>query len=261
MDKSLAGLGVLITRPTHQAEGLCAAIAAHGGRPLLFPSLIIAPPSQPALMKAAIGGLANIDYIIFTSANAVHHVQASLSAQQLVLMNRGKIFSVGPATRTALLAAKLPSVIMPEDDFSSEGLLALPALNSVKDKRIIIFTGEDSRDLLADMLRVRAAKVCVVPTYRRLRPNVPVAPLLDKWRRGKVDLVVSTSANSLRNLLLMLGDEGEKFLRNTPLAVVSERMLALAESLTWFAPILVAKDASDAAILALLSDYVKRRNT
>ncbi|KOR27550.1 hypothetical protein TI03_06650, partial [Achromatium sp. WMS1] len=63
------GLGVLITRPIHQAHGLVQLIQAYGGRPVLLPAMAIesiaTPQSAVALLRQT------WDLTIYTSANAV----------------------------------------------------------------------------------------------------------------------------------------------------------------------------------------------
>ena len=52
-EDSLAGVGVLVTRPRHQADELAAAIEAEGGQPVLFPALeILARPDADVARDA-----------------------------------------------------------------------------------------------------------------------------------------------------------------------------------------------------------------
>ena len=58
-DISLAGVGVLVTRPSHQAAELSAAIEAAGGHTILFPAIEIAPRS-PQDVEAEVAGLVGL---------------------------------------------------------------------------------------------------------------------------------------------------------------------------------------------------------
>ena len=73
--------------------------------------------------------------------------------------------------------------------------------------------------------------------YRRVRPNSDSAELLKRWRQGVVNIVLVNSAESLRNLVQMLGKAGAPLLSGTQLLVVSERMLALTEELGFQYPV------------------------
>ena len=67
----LSGLGVLVTRPDHQAGSLCQLIESRGGTPIRYPALLIREPRDWASALAVFDGLADYDLAIFTSANAV----------------------------------------------------------------------------------------------------------------------------------------------------------------------------------------------
>ena len=80
------------------------------------------------------------------------------------------------------------------------------------------------------------------------------APLLAEWRSGAVDIVVVNSAESLHNLIAVLGPEGGTLLKRTPLLVVSERMLPLVKQLGFErAPVLAENATDDAVVEALLA--------
>ena len=67
----LNGLGVLVTRPEHQAGPLCQLIERHGGVAIRCPALVIREPHDWAPALAIFDRLAEYDLAIFTSANAV----------------------------------------------------------------------------------------------------------------------------------------------------------------------------------------------
>jgi uroporphyrinogen-III synthase len=116
----------------------------------------------------------------------------------------------------------------------------------------VIFRGNGGREMLADTLRKRGARVEYAEAYRRVCPKSDSAELLQRWRQGFVNIVLVNSAESLRNLVRMLGKAGESLLTGTPLLVVSERMLALAEELGFqYAPV-VADNATDKAVVDAL---------
>src|SRR5690349_22312651 len=64
---SLAGRGVVVTRPRELADPLADGIARRGGRPILFPAIAIEElPPPDALPRAA-----EFDLVIFVSPSAV----------------------------------------------------------------------------------------------------------------------------------------------------------------------------------------------
>ena len=51
----LTGIGVLVTRPEHQANHLCQLIESEGGAAIRYPALVIKPRPDRAALRAAIG--------------------------------------------------------------------------------------------------------------------------------------------------------------------------------------------------------------
>jgi uroporphyrinogen-III synthase len=240
----LAGLGVLVTRPAHQAEPLCDLIAAAGGTPIRFPVIAIEPPADPAVAAAVIDALDGFDLAIFISANAVEQGVAAVRARRDWPPGLATA-SIGEATAQALIERGLAPAIRPTDRFDSEALLEQPALRDMAGKRVVIFRGEGGRELLAEALRGRGAEVVYAEVYRRTLPEVDSVPLCDRWRDGEVGVVVITSAEGLRNLCTLLGPAGEPLLRTTPLVVASDRVLQQAQGLGVGQVARVARSASD----------------
>ncbi len=77
----LAGLRVVVTRAERQAGGLVAAFAAAGAAVETLPLLEVAPPAEPAPLARAAAELRLYDWVVFTSANAVHALLGSAPAR------------------------------------------------------------------------------------------------------------------------------------------------------------------------------------
>jgi uroporphyrinogen-III synthase len=76
--------------------------------------------------------------------------------------------------------------------------------------------------------------------------------VLRHWRSGEIDIALANSVESLENLFAMVGEEGRGLLTRTPLVVVSERMLPLVRRLGFEREPVVAKNATDEAVLSAL---------
>jgi len=255
----LDGVGVLVTRPAHQASGLCALIEQSGGRALRFPVMAIAPVADPRAALALVGRLAQYNLAIFISPNAVEFGFDLI--EKTARMPAGlKLAAVGEGSARALFqrAGRAPD-LQPQERFDSESLLALPELQQVSGWRIAIFRGEGGRELLAETLRARGAEVDYIEVYRRERPLVDRAALALQLRRGEVNVVTVTSSEGLRNLLELAGDENSAQLRRLPLVVVSERTAELARSFGFSQPVLVAAKAGDAALVEVVARWARER--
>lgn len=248
---ALTGLGVLVTRPAHQADGLCALIEQQGGTAYRFPVLEILDPLDPGPLQAVATRLDDYDWAVFISANAVDRALGSILAVR-DWPSHTRIAVIGRRSAQALRQHGLEADLFPTRQFDSEGLLALPAMQQVRDRRVVIFRGDGGREYLAETLRQRGAQVDYIEAYRRARPAVDPAPLLARWRRGDIDIVVVNSAESLNNLVALIGEAGNERLRRTQLLVVSERQVPLAQQLGFELPPWVADNATDPAVLQAL---------
>jgi uroporphyrinogen-III synthase len=230
----------MVTRPTHQAENLCHLISTAGGVPIRLPTLEIEEIADktPLLYCRP----QDFDLAIFISVNAV---EKSLPWLSLPLPTSLQLLAVGKHTAEALAKWNL-KVQLPAPPYNSEALLAMPELQpqAILGKKLLIFRGAGGRELLADTLRQRGAQVEYLTVYRR------VQPLISELITQPVDIITITSGDALQNLLVML--EGQTWLPQTPLVVISERVMTAARNLGITAPIYIAPMASDESLLQAL---------
>lgn len=226
----LAGLGIVITRPAEQAQALAGLIREQGGRAIVFPTLEIVEPQNPAQLGHLIDRLDEFDFAIFVSPVAVNKALEAIAARR-TLPPRLKLAAVGPGSARALSRHGATNVIVPPERFDSEALLALPELDTVAGLRIAIFRGEEGRGLLGDTLRARGAYVEYALCYRRMRPQTNIRPLLDLWARNEVHAFVVTSGEGLRNLYAMLDKAAQRRLVDTPVFVPHPRVATVAREL------------------------------
>lgn len=162
---------------------------------------------------------------------------------------------VGRGSAKALRHFGIECVIVPTGRFDSEALLAEPALREVAGRRIAIFRGDGGRELLGNTLRERGAEIEYAECYRRVRPSVDPTPLLRQWARGEIDVVTITSVEALRNLYDMIGKAGRSWLMRTPVVVLAEAQAQACRELGFKHAPLVAREASDEAILEAIQAW------
>lgn len=257
MRSALYGLGVLVTRPAHQALPLCRLIEAHGGVAISWPTLHIAAPPDAQAATNLLQRLADYDVVIFASVNAVEHSWPGI--QQGALPSHLQIAAIGAATARALEAHGVRHCLRPAHGFTSETLLALPRFQVLHGQRILIVRGCGGRMFLVETLTRRGAQVDCAEVYRRELPRVDTRQrdaLLRDWESGRIGAVLITSSESLQNLFAMLGSAGQPYIRSTPLIVVSARIQRAAVE-QGCRHILLAREASDQALLAALLDLMR----
>lgn len=223
----LAGLGIAITRPLEQAQTLAERVRACGGHPILFPLLAIEALDDYGACDAAIARLPQCDWAVFISSNAVEHGMARVRRQFPTLPDGPRYAAVGPASAGCLRQAGVPQVLTPASGFDSEALLALPELQQVQGRRILIFRGQGGRELLAETLRQRGAEVLLAECYRRRNPQADAGDLPRLWHNRQLHAIVVSSSEALRNLLAL--GEGSNWLHATLLCVNHPRIAALAQ--------------------------------
>lgn len=247
--RPLAEVGVLVTRPAAQAAGFAARLRDLGAVPILFPALEIQATARPGVLRAALDALPGCDLAIFISPTAAEWGLRALGRWPTGVA----VAAVGNGTARALAERGIAPVLSPADGADSEHLLALPELANVADKHILVFRGEGGRELLADVLRARGARVEYAECYRRGRPDADPAPLVAALAEGHVGAVTAFSGETLDNLLDLLGDAGAARLRNLPLFVPHPRIADRARLLHFSS--VYTTGAGESGLIAGLVEY------
>jgi len=247
-EATLAGVGVLITRPLHQAGGLISAIESEGGTAIAFPTIEIVPRA-PADVSVDAGALQQPDIAIFVSSNAVQHGLAHAGS--------AAIAAVGPATAAAIESAGKTVDICPASGFDSEHLLQEPGLAHVAGMTIRIIRGRTGRDLLAKTLEERGATVEYLPVYDRVPAEYSADELSEletQWRSGAINVVTIMSVESLTNLIDILPEWCRDQLRLTPLVTPAVRVIKEALDRLQNVPTALATGSQASDVVRAISD-------
>ena len=215
----LDGVGVLVTRPMHQAGDLAAAIEARGGNALRFPVLEIVARDESAILDDE-KNLRQPDFTIFVSPNAVQFGWPHAAG--------GRIAVVGPATAAAIESMGGNVDIRSSSGYDSEHLLAEHELRNVAGKVVRIVRGSRGRELLADSFRERGATVQYLPVYDRRLPRYPpeeIEAFGRAWRSGAIDVVTIMSVESLQNFIALMPASCAYLLQDTPLVTPAARVI------------------------------------
>lgn len=219
--RPLAGRSIVVTRPAHQAQGLARLIEGAGGRSILFPAIEIRDVEDPGPFTRLIDRLDQFDLAIFISPNAAERAMSLISARRKLPAGL-RVATIGGGGVRALEAHGVTGVIAPQGRYDSEALLELAEIAGAR--QVVIFRGEGGRELLGETLSSRGARVEYAECYRRCRPDLDPAQLLEAWARSELDAVTATSSEGLRNLFEMVGNAGREPLQRTPLFVPHSRI-------------------------------------
>ena len=248
---NLKGCGILVTRAAHQSQGLVGMIRDCHGCAIELPGIEIWPAQNSDDAKELMQQ--SWDWVIFVSPNAVRFALKLLPISEWRYQGIG---AVGATTGRLLREAGFRVDLIPSQGYDSEGLLSLPELSQLRDQQILIIRGEGGRALLGDTLEARGGKVRYAEVYQRVKPETPVDTLLDRWSE-EIHLVTATSKEVLNNLVGMFGISGSELLTQTPLVVISERMVQEAERLG-FREILRAKGADDRSLMTAICSWTEK---
>ena len=247
MDRPLAGLRIVVTRPREQAAELARRIGQLGGESIVFPLLEITPLADQRPLQAVVAHLHDFNLAIFISPNAARYgMQAILAAGALPANLR--VATVGPGSARVLHELGVTAVLAPQQRFDSEALLELSELQDVKGWRVAIFRGESGRELLGDTLKARGASVEYVACYQRSKPQQDVASLL----AVTPDALTASSSEALGYLGEMLGEAGKAKFALLPLFVPHARIAESAKKLGW-QQVIVTAGADDGLLSGLVT--------
>jgi uroporphyrinogen-III synthase len=248
-NRALARRGIVVTRPRELAGALAAAIEKAGGSPILFPTIAIEDAPPPA----ALHNLDAYDLAVFVSPTAVQKVMARVPKWP----KRLQAAAIGGGSRRELERHGVPGVLAPEEGADSEALLALPELQHMRGKSVVIFRGGAGRPLLGDALTGRGARVEYAECYRRVRPDGDPAPLLALWQRDAVHAVTVSSAEGFDNFVTLVGAAGVARVAATPLFVPHVRVAAHARE-QGVREVIVAGAGDDAVMERLVAYFHER---
>jgi uroporphyrinogen-III synthase len=252
--RSLANLNIVVTRPREQAHDLAQRITTLGGKPLLFPLLEIEAVPDDQSLREQISRLQQTDLAIFISPNAVRYGMAAIRAAGDVPLGLS-IAAVGQGSAKALHELGVVDVVVPSERFDSESLLALPQLQNISGRHVMIFRGDGGRELLGDTLKARGANVEYVTCYLRRKPELDIGMLV----AAAPDAITVTSSEALAFLWQMLEEAGCTRLAAVPIFLIHERIAALARQQGW-QQVFVTESGDDGLLSGLIAWAHTKRN-
>jgi uroporphyrinogen-III synthase len=248
----------LNTRPAHQSEALTLGLQQMGFDVVEFPTIQISSASNNPVLADLPEQIAEYDIALFVSRNAVDFAFKYLSLQ--ALPTKLQMGVIGKGSWQALRDKGVESRIIPAGSFDSEGLLATQSLQQVESKKIIIFRGQEGRNLLGDTLTERGARVTYCEVYHRGIPEYPDQTFHRLTHIQFPEVAIFTSAEGLKNCHSLLHEPEWQSLTEIAWLLISERMRETALELGHNATIIIARNASDDGILQALQEWHNTRH-
>lgn len=207
----LAGRSVVVTRSAEQAGDLAALLETRGAEVIICPVIRLVDPPKPARVTDAIQRLADYDWVVLTSTNAVERFFGNAAfdghAAAAVVKAGVKVAAVGKATAERISSFGIEVDLVPRD-YRAEGLVEeLRARGAGEGWRLLVPRALKAREILSTQLPPLGVAVDVVPVYETV-PAEPEPAVVERLGSGDVDAVTFTSPSTFRNFLTVLSKAG-----------------------------------------------------
>ena len=204
--RSLFGRRILVTRAADQIGGFARMLEERGAQVVECPTIRLVPPEQWDEIDSAINRLADMDWLILTSANAVRFFFERLGklGKDSRTLARCQVCVVGPKTAEAVLARGILPDLLPEE-FTAEGVVAAFGGYDLQGKRVLFPKADRARDLIPPALEQMGAVVSAPVLYRNLLPEALPDEARDALEQGRLDAVTFSASSTVSNLALLVG--------------------------------------------------------
>jgi len=204
--RPLFGRSIVVTRPIGQADGLARPLSELGAEVIVHPAIEIGPPNDWSPVDEALDGLADFDWLVFSSTNGVEYLLERLIARGGDLRALGdiKLAAIGPATAAALQRYHLRADVTP-GDFRAEALAAELAAQA-NGKRFLLARASRGREVLAEQIEAAGGEVHQVVVYSSTDCTSVDTALMNRLLAGEIDWITVTSSAIARSLAAAFGE-------------------------------------------------------
>lgn len=244
---------ILVTRPLPAGKLLVERLRKLGQPAFHSPLIDFYPglelPSLPARLMALRAG----DMLFALSQHSVRYASAALNQAGFYWPTAPAYYAIGRTTALALQQAASHIVAFPPERESSEMLLQLPELQNISGKNALLLRGNGGRELLANTLAERGARVSYCECYQRGLVYYDGPEQSRYWQKLGIDRLVITSGDILQQLYALVPNYyRESWLLHCQIIVVSERLSLEARQLGWH-NVLITNHADNDTLVRLLS--------
>ena len=214
--RPLSGRRVVLLRASTRLSRVVRWFEDWGAQVDLYPVSRLTEPENLEAVDRAIHRVTRYDWVIFTSVEALTSwFQRMRQAGVDVRGMRAKIGVVGPETALALRERGFIPTLMPQGDYSQEGLIHALQEEPLRGALILFPGGDRHRALLAEELRARGALVDEVALYRNVMVPLPLA-LHHAIRTEQPHAVLYTASSQVEYLVEQLSSDDRDHLAHIP---------------------------------------------
>lgn len=203
---NLRGVRILVTRPLDQARPMLKSIEQHEGIALCAPMIRILPPVNWRECDEYIGHLMDFSGIVFASGNSAARFleRVGENGKMRDLRVGPDVYAVGKKTAGVLERAGVKPAFIPEV-FGGKDLAAYFQGLNLRDARFLLPRGDQSREEIAEALRLAGAEVVTVVVYRTVGPDESsVTTVREALAARDIGVVTFASPSAVRHFVQIL---------------------------------------------------------
>ena len=199
--RALAGQRVVITRAAEQAEELAQPLRELGAEVIQIPVIKIAPPEDRQALMDAVLGIADYNWIVFTSVNGVAQFFDYFfkAYDDVRAIGNIRFAAVGPATAAKLQAMHLRVDVMPEEALGKKIAAAMDRFENVENLKVLLPRAAGANQDLPKALEELRAIVDDVPFYQTVPDTDDRTGTGHALDETGADWVVFTSGSTVQN--------------------------------------------------------------
>ena len=197
-------LRIAFTRPADKTAESLEIAASMGMEAMAAPSLMAFPADSHEYQEAEEAlSSGRIDFAVFGSGTAVEFCSRRWGDAKFVSLFSGiPVVSIGPHTAESLAEHGLKASMMPQDDYSSYGVVSMlsPLAGG---KRVMLVRSDSGTDVLRDGLSEAGADVEEFPAYhlKKVGMTPELRAIMDALEAGRLDAVAFTSPMSASSFI------------------------------------------------------------
>jgi uroporphyrinogen III methyltransferase / synthase len=196
----------VVTRAIEQTADLLARLTSRGAVPISLPLVSFAPPEDDAPLDAALDQLKSFDWIVFTSANAVHAITTRAETRNRPAPRTEEmpqVAVVGPATKSEATAAGFPVTYVAKTHLGTA--LAEELGERLRNKSVFLPRSDRANPDLPVALRKLGANLTEVIAYRTFAPADTTRARANAVLDGEADAILFFSPSAVHNFADLAG--------------------------------------------------------
>jgi len=256
--KPLFGKKIIVTRTREQASKLVEKLEELGAMCYEIPTIKIEALVNDKIYQT-IEKLPSYDWIIFTSENGVKVFFKILweKGRDVRVLGNSKIAVIGSSTKAFLEKMGIRADLIPEKEFTQEGLVSAFSRIDIKDKNILIPRAKEAREFLPQKLKEIGAKVDVLPVYETKTCEESKERLKNILKEG-VDIVTFTSSSTVKNFFRLIEETEKDSLKNIVFASIGP-ITSVTLKEFGFEPHIEAKEYTIEGLVNAIENFFKNR--